>query len=144
MQQSVQLARYSKHHDKRHASALFNRSRSVSVERSAARAIPLEEKRLSRSVASARSARSRPLIKVAFTSSYRVSGNAQSRSRIHYTAVIRRATARENVHPMQILSGQCERDLLLGTQNLVYYIARSRNFLSQDESIYNTYMGKIL
>lgn len=30
----------------------------------------------------------RPLIKAAFTSSYRVSGNAQSRSRIHYTTVI--------------------------------------------------------
>lgn len=48
MQQSVQLARYSKHHGKCHASALFNRSRSVSVERSAARAIPLEEQRPSR------------------------------------------------------------------------------------------------
>lgn len=38
MQQSVQLARYSEYYGKRHANALFNRSRFVS----AARAIPLE------------------------------------------------------------------------------------------------------
>lgn len=42
MQQSVQLARYSEYYGKRHANALFNTSRFVSVERSAARAIPLE------------------------------------------------------------------------------------------------------